>query len=554
MVRGAGALACLLLLFGCGGGASAPISTVALPTSDPAPSDPPADDPPAPVVAPVRFEDATAAAGLLDTDPYEDVDYRDKLLDGRTLGGGACAGDFDGDGWVDLYVIRGLSGPNRLYRNLGDGTFEDVAASAGVDLDASGCSGPIFADYDGDGLLDLFVGGVDGAPSTLFRNRGDGTFQDVTLASGLTPSRKNTLSAAFADYDRDGDLDVVLSHWEIRSPVVGSPELLWRNKGDGTFEDASDDAGLTDLYDGLYDYSFTPNFADVNGDGWPDLLLASDFETSRVLLNQQDGSFIEATTPVISDKNGMGASVADYDNDGDLDWFVTAIFRVGRHAETGEDPRTLHGNRLYRNRGDGTFEDVTSESGVRVGHWGWAGSFADFNNDGWLDIAHCNGWVGTPEYERDPSILFLSQGDGSFEEVAEASGFREEGQGRGLVCFDFDRDGDVDLFQANLNESGRLYRNDTVADHHHLQVRLAGRAPNTQAVGARIYAKAAGRTSLCELRCGSNYVSSDPVRAHFGLGSATLVDELRVVWPDGSETRLEAVVADQVLVLHQDAR
>ena len=545
----------IFLLVGCGGGASAPIP-VADPPSAAAP--PPAPQPPedtgqgteaAPID--VSFSDVTLAAGVLDTDPYPEPNFADFHLGGQELAGGACAGDYDKDGWIDLYHIRGLSGPNRLYRNKGDGTFEDVAAAAGVDFESNGSSGPIFVDYDGDGWLDLFIGGTEGQPCRLVRNKGDGTFEDVTAASGLQPTRSNTVSAAFADYDGDGDLDAFLTHWELRTPVIGSPEMLWRNNGDGTFEDVSTEAGITAIYDGDYDYTFAPNFADIDSDGWLDLLIAADFGTSLVLRNKGDGTFENITTPAISDFNGMGASVVDYDNDGHLDWFVSALFRVGAHPETGPSPELLKGNRLYRNLGDGTFEDVTTEAGVRIGHWGWGSSFADFNNDGWMDIYHCNGWIGSPHFENDPSVLFLSNRDGTFQEVAVEAGIVDHGQGRGVVCFDFDNDGDVDIFQANLNESGRLYRNDSEEVGNWLRIELEADGPNTQAVGARVHIETNVIDQMRELRCGSNYVSSDPVTAWFGLGDTELVQSVRVEWSDGSVTTLEDVDCNQRIKVTQ---
>ena len=475
------------------------------------------------------------------------------------MAGGVAAGDYDGDGWLDLYIVRGDIGANLLFRNRGDGTFEEVGEAAGVALTGTRGCGPIFADYDGDGYLDLFIGGVGGTPSRLFRNRGDGGFEDVTATSGIEIDH-NTFSAAFADYDLDGDLDLFTTHWGSREE--GSTHHLWRNDGDGTFSDLSIESGIAGTFAGRIDRSFTPNFADINNDGWPDLLLASDYGTSQVFLNNGDGGFSDITTPVISDENGMGAAVGDYDNDGDLDWFVSSVFDPDGKVE---GTWGTSGNRLYRNRGDGEFEDATDEAGVRDGLWGWGSCFADFNNDGHLDIFHVNGMVYSPsdelggqaqehttyapEFLNDPSRLFISNEDATFSERAIESGIDDTGQGRGVVCFDYDRDGDLDIFIANNGESPRLYRNDLGAGSNFLNIKLKGPYPNTEAVGARVSLTAGGMTQMRELRAGNNFVSQDPVVAHFGLGDATLVERINIRWPDGKRTILENVHPNQLLVI-----
>ncbi len=528
-----------LVLLGCGGGGGAPGGT---------PGTPDVPGPPIPpfVTVAAAFQDVTAAAGMLDPGTYrDDLDFQALQSTGLPMIGGACAGDFDRDGWVDVYHVRGASGRNKLYRNLGDGTFVDVA---GVDVEAYGTSGPTFVDIDGDGWLDLFLCGVDPKEPRLFRNDRDGTFTDITAASGLTFTRPLNLSCAFGDYDRDGDLDLYVSHWEVGTFFGGPLEHLWQNNGDGTFSDVSAAAGITVSYVGESDWSFTPNFADLDGDGWLDILLASDYGTTRVFRNDRDGTFTDVTSAVISDKNGMGATVGDYDNDGDLDWFVSAILHPVSDPAEGEDPTALRGNRLYRNLGDGTFEDATAEAGVRPGYWGWGSVFADFNNDCWLDIFHTNGWFGQ-HFIADPSLLYMSRGDGTFQERAVEAGIDDPRQGRGVVCFDYDRDGDQDLLVANLNEPLTLFRNDTPDTLHYLRVRLVGPAPNTEAVGARVRATLGGLTQMRELRCGSNYLSSNPVEAHFGLGVTSMVDQVRVTWPDGTETVVADVEADQVLVI-----
>ncbi|MDY7092123.1 MAG: CRTAC1 family protein [Acidobacteriota bacterium] len=472
----------------------------------------------------LSFTDVSAAAGLDYQHGYSNPD----LFEAQMIAGGVAAGDYDGDGWMDLYIVRGDIGPNLLYRNRGDGTFEERAAAAGVGHFGDQGSGPTFADVDGDGWLDLVIGGVRGTAIRLYRNRGDGTFENITAASGLF-SHRDTFSAAFGDYDRDGDLDIFFTHWGFS----GDTEHLWRNDGGGQFTDVGQGLGIGPSYIDR-DNSFTPNFTDIDGDGWPDLLIAGDFGTSKIFHNQAGTGFVETTTDVISDENGMGAAIGDYDNDGDLDWFVSSIWDptgdpVGNWGVTG--------NRLYRNRGDGTYEDATTEAGVREGYWGWGSCFADLNNDGWLDLFHVNGmnfeWVDF--YYSDPSRLFMNRGDGTFEERSADLGIEDHLLGRGVVCFDYDQDGDIDLFVANNSGPPRLFRNDGGNDLNSTQIRLQGTDGNTEGIGAWIWVTAGGLTQVRELRAGSHFVSQSPAVAHFGLGAATQLDEVRVRWPDGTE-------------------
>jgi hypothetical protein len=493
----------------------------------------------------LRFSDVTLEAGL----DYSHG-YTGPTPEHAVVAGGAAAGDFDGDGYVDLYVVRGTLGPNLLFRNQGDGTFQEVGESAGVAVAGSHGSGPLFADLDGDGRLDLFVGAVEGDPIHVFRNRGDGGFDDVTLASGIDPPGP-TISAAAADVDRDGDLDLFLTHWNWELPA-GPTGHLWQNDGGGVFHDVSVQAGITAVLpvptpfvpDNPLDLSFTPNFVDVDDDGWPDLLLTSDFRTSQLLRNSGDGSFEDATPDVVSDENGMGAAIGDYDGDLDLDWFVTSIYDPDIPPDVNWGGS---GNRLYRNEGQGVFSDVTDAAGVREGFWGWGTCFADFDNDADLDLFHVNGWPGDARFAQDPSRLFLSNGDGTFTERSAELGLVDTGDGRGVVCFDYDRDGDLDIFVANNRQPPTLFRNDLPRVHRSLTLRLLGPEGNPQGIGARIYLTSDGFVSPGErglarrrhvqvraIRAGSNYVSQDPAEAHFGLGRAARVSRIDVHWPDGA--------------------
>ncbi|MDA1302619.1 MAG: CRTAC1 family protein, partial [Proteobacteria bacterium] len=520
----------LIALAGCGGGGGGGGTT----------PPPGGGNPPTASVEP-EFTDATDTAGL------PDEVYQFAGGEPSTNASGLAAGDYDADGDIDLYVTMGSNGRNRLYQNQGDGTYLDVAAAAGVDLEHNG-AGPALADYDGDGDLDLFVGAIEGDPTYLMRNDG-GVFTDVTATSGLVITRPNTYSVAFGDYDQDGDLDIAMAHWGY-SQEPANTETLWRNNGDGTFENVSIPSGVHEFLvrssntPGVWDSSFTPNWSDIDGDGDIDLLIAEDFGVSQVLINNGDGTFSNGTDrDVITDDSGMGAAVGDYDNDGDMDWFVTSI-----HGEfTGLPSQT--GNRLYRNNGNGVFEDVTEAAGVRQGYWGWGACFADFDNDGHLDIFHVNGW---PENSEDhPVVFYHSNGDGTFTERAEVVGLTDTGMGRGVACYDADRDGDLDITLTNVGRGHlRHFRNITDNDHHYLSVRLQSNTANRHGVGAWITVTTDDLTQVREVRAGNNYVSQNPIEAHFGLADATTAD-VEVRWPNGSVLSVTGVAADQQQVLTQ---
>ena len=345
------------LAIGCGGGGGSDLPPVE-PVGPVVPS-------PEPVESPLTFEldTATSFSRSFGSDPA-DVSVLD--IDPELFGGGFAAADVDSDGDVDFYVVGGNTMPNHFYRNRGDGTFEEVGAELGLDLVHWG-SGPAFGDIDGDGDLDLFVGAVVDDPHHLFENRLDesGRFVDVTHESGIRLSARNTVSATFFDYDRDGWVDLFLSHWGNPYGPGRSTQTVWRNNGDGSFADTSIEAGVAaGLVERETDWSFTPNFSDVDGDGDSDLLMAADFRESKVFHNNDDGTFTDATDRrVIQDQAGMGAAVGDYDNDGDMDWFVTSIYDLDL-----VDGDYL-GNFLYRND-DGEFVDVTLAAGVQDGAWG----------------------------------------------------------------------------------------------------------------------------------------------------------------------------------------
>lgn len=477
------------------------------------------------------------------------------MTDAEFFSGGIAAADYDGDGDVDLYLVGGNSAPNSLFEDRGDGTYRDVAAQVGLDLTHWG-SGPAFGDIDGDGDLDLFIGAVERDPVSLFENRLDeeGRFVDITASSGIVITARNTIGATFFDYDRDGFLDLFVTHWQNPYLRGDDTETVFRNNGDRTFTNRSFESGIAEtLVEDDADVSFSANFADIDSDGDSDLLMSSDFDDSQVFRNNDDGTFTNVTdTDVIIDQNGMGGAVGDFDNDGNIDWFVTSIYNLD---VTSEPEDALRGNRFYRNTGNGIFEDVTVSSRTADGGWGWGACAADIDNDTRLDIVHVNGGRGTldKDYRGDPIRFFYNTGPGRivFNERAEEVGLTDDGQGRGIACFDADRDGDIDIAVSN-NDSDNVvfYRNTTVNDHHHLAIRLIGTGTNRHAVGAHVFVTADGATQVRVLGAQNHYVSHGPLEVHFGLGPATAAD-VRVLWPDGTETQHDMVAADQFLDIEQ---
>ncbi|MXW07504.1 MAG: CRTAC1 family protein, partial [Gammaproteobacteria bacterium] len=463
---------------------------------------------------------------------------------------GLAAGDIDDDGDIDLYVVGGNTIPNALYLNNGNGTFSDVAEDKGVGMLHWG-SGPAFGDIDSDGDLDLFVGAVESDPIYVFDNQLSdalGTFVDITADSGITLHAKNTISATMSDYDRDGWIDVFLTHWgEVRFELSDT-ETVWRNEGGGLFSNASNRSHIsTSILDLNTDWSYTANLFDIDNDDDHDLLLVSDFNTSQVLKNYDGKNFYRITDrAVIKDQAGMGAAVGDYDNDGDFDWFVSSIYDLPLGGN-------WIGNRLYENDGSGGFTDITLEAQVEDGNWGWGACTQDFDNDGYLDIFHVNGWFELPKYRGVSSKFFLNLGDKTFESIASKIGIDDTEQGRALACFDADRDGDIDIVVVNVSARHIVYyRNDSENLGNSLTIKLRGAGLNTFGIGAKVQVTTEHGTQLRQLGGSNNYASHNPHEVHFGLGSATKVDVL-VEWPDRehSVTELSSVDANQVLTIAQ---
>ncbi|HEU4618495.1 MAG TPA: CRTAC1 family protein [Gammaproteobacteria bacterium] len=528
------------------------------------------------------FVDATAASGIAYRVGYTPPSFIRRDLRGLLTSqvlymtiGGAAAGDCDNDGDVDLFITYGNTGgpddgggPNRLYLNQlaerGKGLeFEDHAAEAGVantrpDGNNDRHSGPAFADMDGDGDLDLFLGGLHGDPSKIYENLGDCTFKDVTANSPdiVHMLATQTISASFGDYDLDGDLDMFLTHWGTLDELYGNPptaqtDHLWRNESDASgirFVNVSDETGISKLtrlthasdFHGqpqIGDFTFTASFARLDGDLWPDIAIAADFGTTQIAINRGDGTFRNLDNPILrATQFGMGSALGDIDNDGDLDWFVTSILGPGDES--------IHlqpwGNRLYSNDGGAALiVDDTKRAGVADGSFGWAACFLDIDNDGDLDIFHTNGYPVTfltprDDYRSDASRAFVRNAAGTYSDQAQALGLAGRTSGRGVVCADFDNDGDIDILELTdaPGNSARLWENrSAAAGRHFLRVKLEGLPPNTEAAGARVFARIGRTEQMREIRIGSNYISQNPAVQVFGLGSSKTVDELRVEWP-----------------------
>jgi len=472
---------------------------------------------------------------------------------------GVAVVDYNNDSYLDLYFVTGSGGSNQLYQNQGDNTFIEMASEAGIAISGVKGSGPTFADIDGDGWLDLFVGAVDDEQYYLFQNNRDGTFTDITASSGLMITAANSVSSTFGDIDNDGDLDMFISHWGNPINSDKSLEIVWRNDTENNvikFVDISAEWGMNELYQAqILDTSFVPSLSDIDNDGDIDLLLVSDSGKSKVLRN--DGNkFTRTNAGAINDQFGMGSAVGDIDNDGDMDWYVTSIYKKGNSSQATNRTASYNGNRLYINDGEGNFNNIALAKEVDNGGWSWAACFADFNNDGLTDIFHVNGWgqssVDFSQYEDDISRFYLQQSDGTFIESSAAVKVNEVKQGRGVSCNDIDRDGDIDIITSNNNSNASYFRNELTSGHHYLIVQLEGNTPNSQALGAKIQiTSSTGLVQTKELRIDNNFVSTNAVEAHFGLGTEEMPVKVTITWPNGVITVHEDIAIDQLITLEQ---
>lgn len=478
----------------------------------------------------------------------------------REFGVGPAAADYDNDGDVDLFFPQAFEYPDELYRNNGDGTFSEIGALAGVSsLKESRCA--LWFDFDNDGLLDLFVARDPDAPpgqdpidadattagNYLYRNLGDGTFEDVTSLSGDLAANPNpdgffrlTLGGVAAtDFNDDGFLDVYLTCWACAN-------ALYRNNGDGTFSEIAGLAGVV-----ASNSSWAPMFADIDRDGDQDLLLNVDFGPNQLYLNQGNETFVNtaSTTGFNSDFNEMGMAMADVDRDGDLDVFSTNIEKPFPNAATLSDYSVL-----FRNDWDGNslvFTEIGDSAGVRRTGWGWGCTWIDGTNNTWVDLAVTNGWRN-PLYDMDQSCYFVNSGAGTFAEMGTSVGFNQTKLGRGLIALDFDLDGGIDLCETNLNDDAILFRNDTPNLGHWIEINLIGSGPGNQfAVGAEVSVTASGVTQRRLVSAGTSFLSQEPYRQHFGLGSSPTATSISIRWPGGTTETIEDVRGDRVATIRR---
>ncbi|HEU0074114.1 MAG TPA: CRTAC1 family protein [Dehalococcoidia bacterium] len=529
------------------------------------------------------------------------------------LGGGAAAGDFNNDGWIDLYVTNS-AGPNALYRNNADGSFTDIAVSAGVaDLAGRG-HGVAWGDFNNDGFLDLYVANY--GNSRLFRNNGDETFRDVTTAAGVADPGPDyrTTGAVWGDYDRDGLLDLlIVRHVDAVGPLFtltdtaaivllrqcrteefyANPKVprgvvigdshdfsqrakrnfdggvrslkLYHNRGNGTFEDVTsmldDGKGYPSNIEGA---GFKPAFVDYDNDGDLDIYVVNDYgdEIYPNVLWRNDGptatgawSFSDvsegsgANPPMF----GMGLAAGDYDNDSDLDFYVTDI----------------GSSRFFENRA-GLFEDVTDRTDTGRGvipengdvnlSIGWGATFADLDNDGWLDLYMTNGQIDSDpcsNLPHQPNAVFINQRDGSFADVSQASRANDPGTSREVVDADFNNDGRVDLFVVNIGSMdgtpgiSRLFLNQDESRNHWLQIQPVSGPGALFSVGARVEVTVDGITMVQYAGQAQGHMSQSMIPVHFGTGAARRVDRVEVRWPSGAVQTLREVDADQRLVVEE---
>jgi hypothetical protein len=493
---------------------------------------------------PVRFVDVTEAAGLAEanmTEPLDRID-RYRCWGVETLCAGAAAADFDGDGWIDLFLTRPLEA-DLLYRNRGDGSFEEVGARYGLAYPGNS-SGAAWGDLDGDGDLDLVVSTIVDAPMRLYVNHGDsfreeGAERGVAVSgrvSGRLACRYN-FSISLVDYDNDGDLDIHATQWQRLGESSNRFALLFENDGSGRFRELRQESGLGVDQIG----SFTGSWGDIDMDGRTDALIAADWKDSRGYRNLGRGRFEDITqrAGLGSDENAMGATLGDVDGDGDFDWFVSAIYDMNLPCES---PRWgCSGNRLYLNDGRGQFTDATSLWGLRDAGWGWGTSFLDYDNDGDLDLAVTNGF-NTDDRPKvspflfDDVVLWRNEGRPPMRRASAETGFVDPSaqSGRAVVPFDFDNDGDLDVLLTNNPGTPILFRNDGGNAGAWLRVRLRGKNGNTEGLGAvlRLQLSEGGPWLLRQVHGNSTFIGHAPAEAHFGLGAHQgPAHELRIRWP-----------------------
>ena len=522
------------------------------------------------------FEDVAADAGL-NFQHFSGSPEKQYILE--SMSGGVAWIDFDRDGWMDLYLVNGgrweelVQGKrtvsNALYRNNGDGTFANVTEKAGVGNRHWGM-GVAAGDYDNDGWVDLFV--CNYGSNTLYRNNGNGTFRDVTATAGVGDGRW-AVSASFGDYDADGWLDLYVTNtvqFDYNDPdpmechyrgitvqcgplgMVGDSDILYRNNGDGTFRDVSEKAGVSDV---TPSYGLGAIWSDYDNDGDLDLYVANDQMANFLFRNRGDGTFEETglfAGAAFSDdgtaQGSMGVDFGDYDRDGLLDIYITHF---------SDDYNTL-----FRNLGQGRFRDMTRGAGLTFSSWpmvGWGTGFVDLDHDGWEDIFAANGHVfpqvdgykiGTSFHQR--SQVFRNLGQGKFQEVSAGLDKLKSWSSRGVAFADYDNDGDVDVAVNNLDGVPWLLKNQKGSEvGNWLMLSLEGTRTNRSAIGARVTLETAEGKQMREVRGGSSYESTHDFRVHFGLGRLETVKKMMVRWTDGTTQDFENLAANRAYRLKE---
>jgi enediyne biosynthesis protein E4 len=520
-----------------------------------------------------QLEDVTAKAGIT----FSHASSPDKRYIVESMSGGVIILDYDRDGWPDIYftnaptvdmALRGKTSLGALYRNNRDGTFTDVTQKSGLTKPCLTMGGAV-GDYDNDGWPDLYLTCLGG--NILYHNNGDGTFTDVTAKAGVADGRWST-GAAFGDYDGDGYADLMVANYvdfhlddlpqfgstpycKYRGVDVqcgprglkGAGDALFHNNGDGTFTDVSKQAGVSDP-NGYYGLGVV--WADVNGTGRPDLYIANDSTPKFLYRNLGNGKFEEigyesgtALSNNGSEQASMGIAVGDYNHTGRPSFYVTNF--------EGEN------DDLYRNDGDWNFSEVSFPSGLALASlpWvKWGTAFVDLDNDGWLDLITVAGHVypqmdtvpSDPGY-RQPKLLSLNQADGTFCDASEQAGpaLQEKRVSRGLAVADLFNDGNVDIVINDLDGSPMILRNHGIPRRHWVSFELAGNKSNRLALNARVKVVAGGMTQTDEVHSGGSYLSQNDLRLHFGLGSATKIDSVEIRWPSGTVDRIGPLAADQ---------
>jgi hypothetical protein len=528
-----------------------------------------------------HFIDVAKEAGLTKPVIYGDANHKDYILE--TVGCGCAFFDYDNDGWMDIFLLSGssMAGPppgasNRLYKNNRDGTFTDVTEKSGLQF-TGWASGVCVGDYNNDGWEDLFVTFY--GQNKLYRNNGDGTFTDVTKQAGLENAKTRWgAGCTFVDYNRDGHLDLFVSNYvefdTARIPKPGQNvycnwkgvpvncgprglpagyHSLYRNNGDGTFTDVSAKAGVDKLRGS---YGMTVVAADFDEDGWPDIFVACDSTPSFLLMNQHDGTFREegvirgvALSDDGMEQAGMGVGVGDYDLDGHLDLFKTHF--------------TEDTEGLFRNNGKAEFENTTRAAhvGTENRYICWGAGIVDLDNDGFPDLFMAAGSVypevekTLPQYpHKNPRVVFRNLGNGTFEELIEEAGpgVAALHSSRGCAFGDFDNDGDLDILIVNMSEVPSLLRNDIRGNNHWLKIKLIGTKSNRSAIGTRVLVRYGKKIQAQEVLSQSSFYSSNDPRLHFGLGPETSAD-LEIRWPSGLRETIKAVQGNQIIVIKEGA-